>query len=221
MKYANIKVPIIINKIYLILIIATLCFGCHGPIKEENKNYATASSISPGQKYSIDTKETVLKWEGSMVFGLDEAHTGYVYLSKGELRIENDQLVGGEFEIDMRTIEYKDKAEKNSPIQHLKSPDYFDVEKFPISSFVITKVATLGGESIRVTGDLTIKGVTNPISFPAQMEFKDGLVKANGKVVIDRTQWGIRYKSGKFYDNLADETVSDEIDLEMYIVAKK
>jgi polyisoprenoid-binding protein YceI len=169
----------------------------------------------------IDTKESVLTWEGSMVFGFEEEHIGYVYISKGELMIEKDQLVGGTAEIDMNTIEYKDKESKNIPVKHLKSPDYFDVEKFPISTFSITKVAYAVRGNIKVTGNLTIKGITNPVTFPAKIEVKDRIVKANGKLVIDRTQWGIRYSSGKFYDNLADNAVSDDIEIHMKIVAKK
>jgi polyisoprenoid-binding protein YceI len=210
---------------YLILIIALLFFGCRGPVKQENENNAPANSVSlehvAGEKYIIDTKESVLTWEGSMVFGFAEKSIGYVYISKGELMIEKSQLVGGEAEIDMNTIEYKDKASNNTPVKHLKSPDYFDVEKFPISTFSITKVAYVIREYIKVTGNLTIKGITNPVTFPAKMEVKDGIVRANGKVVIDRTQWGIRYRSGKFYDNLADQAVSDDIEIQMNIVAKK
>ena len=210
---------------YLILIIASFFFGCSGPVKKENKNNASASSISLGhvasEKYIIDTKESVLTWEGSMVFGFEEEHIGYVYTSKGELMIEKGQLVGGTVEVDMNTIEYKDKESKNTPVKHLKSPDYFDVEKFPISTFSITEVAYADRGNLKVTGNLTIKGITNPVTFPAKIEVKDGIVKANGKLVIDRTKWGIRYGSGKFYDNLADQTVSDEIEFHMKIVAKK
>jgi len=210
---------------YLILIIAPLFFGCGVPVKEENKNNALASFVSSGhgasEKYIIDTKESVLTWEGSMVFGFGEEHIGYVYTSKGELMIEKGQLVEGTVEIDMNTIEYKDKESKNTPVKHLKSPDYFDVEKFPISTFSITKVAYADRGNIKVTGNLTIKGMTNPVTFPAKIEVNDGIVKANGKLVIDRTKWGIRYRSGKYYDNLADQTVSDEIEFHMKIVAKK
>ena len=207
---------------YLIIIIASLFFGCRGPVKEENKNNASASSVSRGQKYTIDTKESVLTWKGSMVFDFDKGDVGYVYISKGELMIEKDSLVGGTVVIDMNTIEYGDKEKKNTPVKHLKSPDYFDVEKFPISTFAITKVESVNvrSKTIKVTGNLTIKGITNPVTFPAKMEVKDGIVRANGKIVIDRTQWGIRYRSGKFYDIAADEIVSDDMEFYMNIVAK-
>ena len=202
----------------LILVIVSLVFGCRGPVKENNN--ASASTVSLGQKYMIDTKQSVVTWKGSMALDIEEEHIGYVYVSKGELMIEKGKLVGGTVVIDMNTIEYKDKTNKNTPVKHLKSPDYFDVEKFPISTIAITKVESVGSQTI-VTGDLTIKGITHPVTFPAKMEVKDGIVKANGKLVIDRTDWGIRYKSGKFYDILADEIVSDDIEFHMMIVAKK
>ena len=205
---------------YLILIFAPLVFGCGGSAKKENKNTISASSLSSGQKYSIDTKESVITWEGSMLLDIDEEHKGYVYLSKGELIIEKGQLVGGTAEIDMNTIEYGDKKNKNTPIKHLKSPDYFDVEKFPISTIAITKVESLRDQTI-VAGNLTIKGVSRSVTFPAKIEIKDGIVKAIGKLIIDRTDWGIRYASGKFYDTVADQVVSDNIEFHMKIVAKK
>ena len=210
-----------LSTAYLILIITSLFFGCRGPVKEENKNNASASSVPQGQKYNIDTKESVVTWQGSMLLASEGEHTGYVYISKGELMIEKGQLVGGTVEIDMNTIENKDKENKNSPIKHLKSPDFFDVEKSPISTFAITRVASANGENIKVTGNLTIKGITHPVTFPAKMEVKDGVVKANGKLIIDRTDWGIRYESGKFYDIIANQTISDDIEFLMKIVAKK
>ena len=209
---------------YLILIIAFFFSACRGPVGKENEN-ASESSVPTRlvgtEKYIIDTKESVVTWKGSMLLASKEEHTGYVHISKGELMFEKGRLVGGTVEIAMNTIEYKDKEHKNSPIQHLKSPDFFDVQKFPISTFVITRVASANDENIKITGNLTIKGVTNAVAFPAKMEVKGGIVKASGKVIIDRTDWGIRYKSGKFYDILADETVSDDIEFLMEIAAKK
>jgi polyisoprenoid-binding protein YceI len=204
---------------YLVLMSASVFFGCGGSAKEENNAPASAGPV--GQKYIVDTTESVITWEGFMVFDFGKEHVGYVHLSKGELTIEKNQLMGGTFEIDMNTMEYADKMDKNTPIKHLKSADYFDVEKFPTATFTITKVDSVVGDNIKVTGNLTIKGITRPITFPARMEVKDGIAKADGKVGIDRTEWGIRYGSGKFYDNLADQTVSDEIELQMKIVAKK
>jgi polyisoprenoid-binding protein YceI len=206
----------------LFLVIAPLFFGCGGPIKKENKSNASASSISlhtGNEKYlTIDTKESVIAWKGSNLFG---PHAGYVYISKGELMIENGQLMGGAVEVDMNTIEDKDHGRDNGLIKHLKDPDFFDVKKFPISTIAITRAELTNGEEKEITGNLTIKGITNAVTFPAKMEFKDGIVKANGKLVIDRTDWGIRYKSGKFSILLADKTISDSIEFNIKIVARK
>ena len=119
--------------------------------------------------------------------------------------IEKGQLVKGTVEVDMNTIEYKDKESKNTPVHHLKSPDYFDVEKFPISTFSITKVAYAVRGNINVTGNLTIKGITNPVTFPAKIEVKDGIVKANGKLII------------KYMCDLSDREVVQQIQENIYM----
>jgi polyisoprenoid-binding protein YceI len=214
------------NKLPLsfLLLITSLFFACSRPVKEEKKTN-TPISTSPialhvgDEKYLvIDTAQSVVKWKGTNSFG---AHTGYVYISKGELQLENDQLVGGTAEVDMNTLEDEKYGRNNGLINHLKSPDFFDVKNFPTATISITEVAPVNAETIKITGNLTIKGVTRPVTFPAQLAIKDGVVTVNGKLVIDRTDWGIRYKSGKFLENLANETISDSIEFDIKIVAKK
>jgi len=209
---------------YLILFIAPFVFGCRGPIKEENKNNAPKSNLSMhvgNEKYIlIDTKESVVTWKGDNVMG-SNGHNGYVYLSQGELLIENGKLMGGTFEVNMNTIEDEKHKSKNGLIDHLKNPDFFDVVKFPFSTIVIKKTESTNEKDIKVKANLTIKGITNQVTFPAQMEIVDGILKANGKLTIDRTKWDIRYKSGKFYDNLADKAISDSIEFNVKIVAKQ
>ncbi len=208
---------------HLILIIASFFFGCSGSVEEEYKDNALANSVARehtgNEKYAIiDAKESVVTWKGSSAMG---AHTGFVSISKGKLMIEKSQLVSGTVEVDMNTIQDEIHGSDNNLIKHLKDPDFFDVKKFPISTIVITEVASINGENKKVTGNLTIKGITHAVSFPATMEIKDGIFKANGRLVIDRTKWDVRYNSGKFYDNLADKTISDSIEFIMKIVAKQ
>jgi polyisoprenoid-binding protein YceI len=214
-----------ISLLYLILIIAPLFFGCRGRVKEENKINASASSAPlsrvTSEKYSIDKKVSVVTWKGSKVFAPEQAHTGYVYISKGELMIEKGQLAGGAVEVDMNTITDPVHGSDNNLINHLKDPDFFDVKKFPIAIFVITRVASVNAENINVTGNLTIKGITHAVTFPAKIEVTGEIVNAIGKVTIDRTKWDVRYNSGKFYDNLADKAISDDIEFDMKIVATK
>jgi YceI-like domain len=209
---------------YSILITALFLFGCNVPVKKEIKNNALAGSVSlhvEDEKYfAIDTKESVVAWKGSMQIGLN-SHSGFVFISKGGLMIENGQLMGGTVEVDMNTIEDEKYGRDNGLVNHLKDPDFFDVKKFPFSTITITSVATINVEDKKITGNLTIKGITHPVSFPAKVEVKDGILKANGKLVIDRTLWGIRYNSGKFFDNLKDEAISDSIEFHVKILAKK
>lgn len=212
-----------LSTTYLILIIAHFFFGCGGPEKGKSEN-APISSLSlhvGNDKYMmIDPKESVVAWKGSSLNGLN-SQTGYVYLSKGELRIENGQLMGATVEIDMNTIEDKKHGRDNKLVNHLKDPDFFEVEKFPFSKIVITGVTSINTADKKVTGNLTIKGITHPVTFPIKINIKDGIAKANGKLVIDRTLWDIRYKSAKFYANLANQTMSDYIEYDIKIVAKK
>jgi polyisoprenoid-binding protein YceI len=158
-------------------------------------------------------------WEGSKLLS-DGSITGEVDILKGELLIENSHLVGGAVEVDMNTIERK----FDHPGPHNKLPEFFDVRKFPVSTFAITKVETGNDGNIKVTGNLTIEGVTKAVAFPANMYFMDGMdgtVVLNGALILDRTDWGIDYRLEKFFDKSGDLTISDDVKLFMKIVAKK
>lgn len=209
---------------HFVLIAVLFFFGCGQSVKEENKNKATASSLSlhaGDEKYMpIDTKQSVVTWKGASLMG-SNSHTGYVYVSKGELMVENGQLMGGTVEVDMNTIEDEGHGKDNNLVKHLKDPDFFDVKKFPFSTIAITKVAKANGNGIDVTGNLTIKGITHPVTFPVQIEVKDGVLNANGKLTIDRAKWDVRYKSKKFYDVLANQAISDSIQFQVKMVAKR
>ncbi|MBO9151596.1 two-component regulator propeller domain-containing protein [Chitinophaga sp. GCM10012297] len=187
------------------------------------------------KKYIIDTKQSVVAWKCSMLLGAwegsvllgDGSLKGDVEILKGELLFENSHLVGGEVEVDMNTIEQK----FDDPGPHNKLPEVFDVKKFPVSTFAITKVETwnnrnkkVTGNNIKVTGNLTIEGITKVVTFPAKMDFKDrmdGTVVVNGALILDRTDWGINYLSEKRFDKYGDGTISDDVKLLMKIVAKK
>ncbi|MEE1944731.1 YceI family protein [Pedobacter sp. KR3-3] len=216
----NNKLPIA----YLTFMIIPLAFGCRGPVKGKDKNSAATSSLSlhvGDERYiAIDTKESAVIWQGASLGGVNP-HKGYVYLSKGELMMENGQLMGGAAEVDMNTIEDEGHKSDNNLIKHLKDPDFFDVKKFPFATIAITKVTSINTEDKQITGNLTIKNITHPVTFPARVEVNNGIVKANGKLTIDRTLWDVRYKSGKFYEHLANGAISDSIEFEIKIIAKK
>ncbi|WP_255409830.1 YceI family protein [Flavobacterium sp. 2] len=78
-------------------------------------------------------------------------------------------------------------------MEHLKDPDFFDVKKFPFSTFLISKLEPINVEENIVKGNLTIKGITHLVTFPAKIETKNGIVKMSDKLVIDRTKWDVKF----------------------------
>lgn len=161
-----------------------------------------------GDKKDIKTDKSKVVWKGYKVTG---SHEGTIVIKSGSLSFEATKLVGGEFVIDMTTIgatdlegEYKGKLDG-----HLKSDDFFGVESYPTASLVFTKVQASGKNAFNVIGDLTIKGKTNPVTFTISIYGN----KATASLKIDRTKYGIEYKSGSFVENLKDKAIYDEFDL--------
>ena len=204
----------------LILLVTSLFFSCLERVKSANEGIASAGPVSRGQTYVIDPTQSVVTWKGAMLVG-SNSHEGYISVSKGELMIEEDQLVGGGAQVDMNTIRDENQQSDNGLVKHLKSADFFDTEKFPFSSIAITGVGSANDTIKNITGNLTIKGVTHPVTFSTQVKVKDGIARANGRLVIDRTDWNVRYRSGKFYDLLADKVIADSIEIGITIVARK
>lgn len=172
--------------------------------------------IAVGQeKLTADTTKTKLNWLGEKVTG---QHTGTIKLQSGWLTMKDNKIVSGEFLINMASI--KD-ADGNTRLEgHLKSDDFFSVEKFPASKLVVTGSESFEKGSAVVKGTLTIKGTTNPIEFKAAMQKKDDGVWFFANIVIDRTKYNVRYGSGSFFDNLGDKTIYDEFKLKVGLMLK-
>lgn len=167
----------------------------------------------------VDTQASYISWKGYKVTG---QHHGKVMLKDGDLKFENNKLVGGSFEIDMATITCEDLQGGGAQrlVGHLKSEDFFGVEKYPTAKFVITKASEAKPGEYRIKGDLTIKSTTKPISFDAQISEKDGKKMAIANIKIDRSEYDIRYGSGSFFEDLGDKTIYDEFDLTVNLVVK-
>lgn len=164
----------------------------------------TISGFSQTKK----VKSSTITWVGKKVTG---SHDGTVKLQSGQLTFNKGKLTGGVFVIDMKSIvvtdldgEYKTKLEN-----HLKSDDFFGVEKHPTARLVFRKIKAVGKNQFDVTANLTIKGVTKPISFRLNMDGN----KASTKLDINRTEYNIRYGSGKFFDNLGDKMIYDNFEV--------
>ncbi len=161
-----------------------------------------------GEKKEIKTENSTLTWKGYKMTG---SHYGTVAIQSGHLVFNEGELTGGEFVVDMTSLvsddltgEYKGKLEG-----HLKSDDFFGTDKHPTAKLVFTKVERSGKNSYSVTGDLTIKGTTSPVSFELSVYGN----KANATMKVDRTTYDIRYGSASFFDDLQDKVIYDEFDL--------
>ncbi len=171
------------------------------------------------QTYQVDTNTSRLEWKGRKVTG---SHNGILLIKSGELNFEDGKLTGGKFEIDMtaiRVLDLTNRSMNQKLLNHLKSDDFFAVEEFPTSTFTITEIAPKKGENYTVTGDLTIKGTSAPVTFEAQIDMISQGVEASAVIAYDRTVYDIKYGSGSFFSNLGDNMINDEIEMTVNLKA--
>jgi len=169
---------------------------------------ATAKTPIDGEKKQIKVSESKVTWKAYKVTG---SHEGTITLKEGSLLFNGEKLTGGEFIVDMTTINTTDLQGnyKGKLDGHLHSDDFFSTKKHATSKLVFTKVVPFNKNSYTVDGNLTIKGITKPVTFVVSVYGN----KANATLKVDRTKYGIKYKSGNFFENLGDKTIYDEFDL--------
>jgi polyisoprenoid-binding protein YceI len=170
--------------------------------------------------YKVDTTASNIVWTGYKVTG---KHFGNVKLKNGTLTMDKGVLTGASFEIDMTSMACTDlQGEYAGKLMgHLKSDDFFGVEKFPTAKFVVTRAIPQDTKgNYKIIGNLTIKETTKEIKFNVAMSEAAGVAKATGKIVIDRSDFNVRYGSGSFFEGLGDKTIYDEFDLQVELTAK-
>ena len=167
------------------------------------------------QEFNVTTSNSELKWTGKKVTG---EHWGYIQIKDGSIKVLDNKIVNGVFNIDMNSLNCKDLDDPDyngKLIGHLKLDDFFSVEKFPIATLTITESTSFKDGVSDVKGDLTIKGITHPISFKTTI-IDEGYVAT---VSVDRTKYDVRYGSGKFFDNLGDNMIYDDFTLDVKILS--
>ncbi len=190
-----------------------------GPALAEDRKVIPAPSLPEPRTLSLDLKESRVRWVGKQVI---DHHFGAVLIKSGEVHTKGETLTGGRFEIDMTTITVEnltDPKQNAKLTKHLKSDDFFSVVKYPTAVFQITEVKPGSQGSYDVKGDLTIKGITQPISFPLKVEIVGGKARATGTATIDRTKWDIRYRSGKFFKGLGNKLIDDNFEVSLDVTA--
>lgn len=169
----------------------------------------------------VNTSDSKVAWLGKKVTG---EHSGVISVAFGDLQFEGDKLSGGSFEIDMKSIKNTDieNEEYNQKlVGHLKSDDFFGVEKYPKASFVIIEVDQKNASKYHVKGDITIKGTTKSIEFPVEISMMEDKAVASASITVDRSEFDIRYGSGSFFDGLGDKMIYDDFTLDVTLVAAK
>ncbi len=173
------------------------------------------------QKLEVDILKSKVTWKGNKLIG---SHDGVLSLKKGHIIVDGDDIMSGEFILNMSSIENKDMLnspkEKDKLEGHLKSADFFNVSKYPVGTFKITSSEKNASMTI-VNGELTIKGLSAPVIIPAKISKKENIYFATANLKIDRTLWGIQYNSKKFFDplKLGDKLIYDDIEIGLYIEA--
>ena len=169
----------------------------------------------------VDEKHSIIKWIGSKVAS---SHEGNVNIAKGSLLIDHGTLVGGQIAIDMNSISCSDiESEKKNQylVDHLKDEDFFNVKDFPLASIKITEALKGEDNTYKLSADLTIKGITHPIIFQADVDINGLNYSARAKIIIDRTKWNVVYKSGSIFKDLGDKFIHDEIEFEIFLLSVK
>jgi polyisoprenoid-binding protein YceI len=198
------------NKITMSFIAATAVTAFAFTAPDSKKDNTT---------YNVDTKTTTATWLGKKVTG---QHTGAVNISKGTITSDGKTVTGGTFEFDMNSITCTDLTDpewNGKLIGHLKSADFFSVEKNPFAKFELTKAILKEGNNYDVTGKLTIKGITNEVTFPAMIKMDAKTLVTIAKITVNRTKFDIKYGSASFIEGIGDKAINDDFELNVNLVA--
>lgn len=167
------------------------------------------------EQLHIEPLKSELKWFGVDVLNVG-GHHGIVHFKKGHFIKTNNKITGGSFILDMNTIASIEKNGvdyDNQLVNHLKNEDFFDVKKFSTAKLVIMDTNYYDATHLLVMANLTIKEITLPIKFQAEVDFQNQQMTT--KFEIDRTRWGITYESQTYSVRLKDKAISDMIDFEV------
>jgi len=203
-----------------VAIISTVLFSCKGEKKEKVVVKEEVKVEEATMVNNVDLTTSVMTWKGTKPTG---SHDGTVAFESGGMVVEDNVLKSGEFVIDMNTIKNLDMEGSDGAgkiVKHLKAPDFFDVEVYPTSKFVITSVLEVEGR-LAVTGNLTIKDVTKNITIPATISTTDGKTTFKSEVFnIDRADFNVKYGSKRWIEGLKDKFIDDLVEMSFTVVTK-
>ncbi|GAA4456252.1 YceI family protein [Rurimicrobium arvi] len=209
-----------------------LLASCQDAPKADNAATGEAQAVPMADSnvnaaYMVDLGESRVEFVGTKPVG---KHHGIIGVKEGSVSVDADMIKSGKIVMDLNTLRTDDQdSTGNAKLTgHLMSPDFFDVAKYPTADFEITSVTAGVDTSVKdlvmkdathtITGNLTMKGVSKSVSFPAKVMMSAGQVTADANFNIDRTQWGLSYGNDK---SLKDKFISPTVNIQMHVVAKK
>ena len=165
-------------------------------------------ATTTAQTKKIDASKSTINWVGKKVTG---EHSGTVNFKDGAVVLKGTKLVGGTFTVDMTSLTATDlQGDSQGKLNgHLKSEDFFGTEKYPTATLVIKKIGAKSKNVYSAVADLTIKGITNPVSFDMTVNGNT----ATSTFKVDRTKYDIKYNSASIFSSIGDKAISDEFDL--------
>lgn len=172
------------------------------------------------QNFKIVNSQSSVNWIGKKVTG---AHNGTIGIKVGNFIFNQGKLTGGNVVIDTTSIIILDITDPATNAQftgHLASDDFFSIEKYPTASLEITKATKQAENNYLIEGNLTIKGITHSIGFNLETNTNQNVLKASGKILIDRTKYEMKFRSGNFFTNLGDTLIYNEFELNVNIIAE-
>jgi polyisoprenoid-binding protein YceI len=172
-------------------------------------------------RFEIQKESSTVNWTGKKVLGL---HTGTIDITMGSIHLDSGKINGGEIVIDMTSLtitDINDRKTHDDFKDHLWNDDFFSINAYTRSHLKIEHGELLANNEYTLSGHLTIKDITHPISFRAKIEILTDFLYSTGEIVIDRTLYNIRYGSGKFIDHLGDKLIHDDFVLQFKLIGLK
>jgi hypothetical protein len=217
-----------LSKLFMFLLIPAILVSCNQPASDRAAEIS--ERLEPGEKpedaivKQVEPAQSSVAWEATKITG---SHNGTLGLEAGELYVVDNRLVGGNMVLDMTQIvvlDLTDPATNERLTNHLKSVDFFSSETHPQGLFQMAQIkkienAAQDQPNYTISGNLTIKGITHGISFPAYVQIADGKLTARADFDLDRTLWDVRFRSGRFYENLGDNLIHDNFNIKLDIAA--
>ena len=203
--------------IYIFLLVTLSCSG-----KKEKPSTVLPEEVIQlkSGNYSIMPKSSTVEWIGKELS--TKIHTGTLNINSGSIDIDVDNRISGKIEIDMGSLIVTDLEGRGKEALegHLKSDDFFATNKFPKSTLIFQSNGIFKQTNqLFFQGDLIIKGISHGIEFYATLLENSNYLKANAKMIFDRSKYNVRFRSGTFFDDLGDKLILNDINVDVSLVA--